>query len=169
MISDENHNAARRKLGPEMSKEFERPANQSDRLNRTRALLIGFSLKPVANITEALEAVGWMVVSAQDSGHAAHEYATEQFDFVLIDVDGVDQFAPGLIGGLRSGASMNSGATIVAFSNYFMPAFKDRLNESGVDGFCSFPLHPGVLVASLTEASVCRARSANAVGPGHSW
>ncbi|MEM6759519.1 MAG: hypothetical protein AAF601_08580 [Pseudomonadota bacterium] len=147
-----------------MSNEFEKATTPRRRLNRSKALLIGFPPQAVADITEALETIGWAAVSSEDSDHAARECATEQFDFVLIDVDGVDQFAPELITAIRDSTSMSARSTIVAFSNYIPPAFKDRLVAVGVDGFCALPLKDGVLVASLTQASVNRARSANLSG-----
>jgi DNA-binding NarL/FixJ family response regulator len=133
-------------------------------------LLIGLRPSVASQIADALSAMKWSVLEERESSSGIRQCALKRFDFVLIDVDGVDRFAPALVSDIRNGEPCNRSTTIVALSEFFVTGFKDRLLESGVDGFIRVSFDNSTLVTSLANASVARAlanMACSTAGGGH--
>ena len=130
----------------------------ADRNSRPRCsvLLVGFDTAAVTSIDEVMTAVNWATIIADDGDDAMQRAQVADFDFVLIDTNGVDVFSPVMIEAIRTPTSASHRSTIVAFADYFHPSFKDYLSSFGVDGFYFLPIDKASLIATLTTAAVTR-------------
>ncbi|MEL6617947.1 MAG: hypothetical protein AAFP16_03660 [Pseudomonadota bacterium] len=122
-------------------------------------LVVGFAHAQAHHIAEALGVVNWRTLVAQDGDDAVSKAQVTPFDFILIETDGVDLFAPIVIEAVRLPSSASQRSTIVAFGQYLLPAFRERLVACGADGFCALPVDTASLIPSLTTASVSRMKS----------
>ncbi|MBO9464778.1 hypothetical protein J7443_06025 [Tropicibacter sp. R15_0] len=129
----------------------------SDCANRCKLLLIGFKQQQEAEIIANLSSTDWLILPAINDAHTTQLVTEIRFDFVLIDVDGVERFAPELVADLRAEGALNQLATILAHSDFMLPAFREQLLHCGVDGFFALPMETGNLLAALTDAAVKRA------------
>ena len=135
------------------------------RKNKCHVLLVGFSSEETCEIAEALCELEWPVTAATDSHDALVKLGETEFDFVLIDVDGIDQFAPAFIDACHKGPTVQGAPTIVGYCAHFAPGFKRLLVNSGIQGFMKTPLSTAHLVTSLTKAAVTRATSGTGERP----
>ena len=141
-----------------MSISFERSgAAPIGNVEDCKVLLVGFPAILAGEMIEIMSAAGLEAMDTKSSVDAARLCASTRYDFVLLEIDGVDLFAPTFVANLTSGDSPSKNSTIVAFGGYFMPAFKDRLVECGVDGIYTLPIDADNLVAFLEDLSCKRA------------
>lgn len=97
----------------------------ADRNPSTRCsfLLVGFDTAAVTSIAQAMTAVNWATIIADDGDDAMQRAQVAEFDFALIKTNGIDVISPVMIEAIRTPTSASRRLTIIAFADFFHPFF----------------------------------------------
>lgn len=102
-------------------------------------LLIGFKQNTCYQLCKTFSSQGWDVLPERSTTLALKRFAGARFDMVLVDLDGVDNFAPLVIESFRKAEATaeSSLSRMVGYGRYVMPHFRDQLQRSGIDEILS--------------------------------
>lgn len=106
--------------------------NECYAVSDLNAIFIGLTQRLRHVTAYFVEDICWTVTSLQSADQAIGAIGKEEFDYVFISIQGVDEFAPSVASRIRC---MQNGAIpkIIAFDNYVPKYLSENLLHSGVD------------------------------------
>jgi len=99
-------------------------------------------------LRELLEMRGYAVIEACDGQEALQKIAETQPDILLLDLDMPVLDGFGTVHEVRANPSVSS-LPVLAVTAYAMRGDREKILESGFDGYLSKPINPGALDQEL--------------------
>ena len=98
-------------------------------------MLLGFTPKVTTRSYKFLSEKGWNVLPEKSAERALSYFGQTHFDLIILDIDGVDKFAPQIVEEIRQ-AERNAdryNSKIIGFGKFVLPHFREQLRRAGMD------------------------------------
>ncbi len=114
-------------------------------------------------ITKVLQSAGHRVWTAANGKEAAHNFQTEGFDLILMDLEMPDMNGIEATRAIRAAEPQGLHVPIYAVTAHALPADRDRCLGAGMDGFITKPItaHEVLKLVSKVAAGECNVSAAD--------